>query len=68
MSALAEKSQEVFMVTVPALHAGKAVVQIAAVRISANDFLEIGTEKFTRSFEQFLEDMEKGFKIIPQAS
>jgi len=31
------------MVTVRVLHAGKAVVQVAAVQIPVNDLLEIGS-------------------------
>ena len=33
------------MVAVPTFHTGKAVVQIAAIKLTANDLLEIGTEE-----------------------
>ena len=35
--------QKIFMVAIPALHPGKAVVQIAAIEISVNDLLDIGS-------------------------
>jgi hypothetical protein len=43
---------------------GKAVVEIAAVQIPVDDFLDIGTEKPILSFEPFLVDLEKGFKMV----
>ena len=39
------RRQQVLMAAVFALHAGKAVVEIAAVQIPVNDLLNIRTEK-----------------------
>ena len=41
MTALAGKCQEVFMTAVFTLHAGEAVVQIAAVEVPVNDLLQM---------------------------
>jgi hypothetical protein len=38
---LAGEGQEVFVAAIFTLHAGKAVVQIAAIEISVNDLLKI---------------------------
>jgi hypothetical protein len=64
MTALAGESQKIFMVTVTALRAGKAVVQVAAVQITLNDLLEIGAPETVLPFEPFLIDLDKGFKMI----
>ena len=45
MTALAGEDNKILMVAVPTFHTGKAVVQIAAIKLTANDLLEIGTEE-----------------------
>jgi hypothetical protein len=37
MTALAGEGQKIFMVAIPALHPGKAVVQVAIVQVAVND-------------------------------
>jgi len=39
---LAEECQEIFMAAVFAFHAGKAVVQVPAIKLPVNDLLQIG--------------------------
>jgi hypothetical protein len=39
---MAGEGQKILMIAIPALHPGKAVVQVAAVQIPVNDLLEIG--------------------------
>jgi len=36
------RSQKIFMVTIPALHPGKAVVQVATLQVAVNDLLKVG--------------------------
>ena len=42
MTALAGECREIFMAAIFAFHAGKAVVQIAAVEITIDHLLDIG--------------------------
>lgn len=42
VAALAGKSQQVFMAAVFAFHAGKAVAQIAAIKITINHLFDVG--------------------------
>ena len=42
MTALAGEGREIFMAAIFAFHAGKAVVQIAAVEITIDHLLDIG--------------------------
>ena len=62
MTALAGK----FMVAIPALHPGKAVMQVATVQVAVNDLLEVGSPEPVRPFELLLADLNKGF--IPSSS
>jgi len=41
MTALAGEGQKIFMVAIPALHPGKAVVQVATIQVPVNNLLEI---------------------------
>ena len=50
MTALAGKGQKIFMVAIPALHPGKAVVQVATVQVAVNDLLEVGPPDPVRPF------------------
>ena len=45
MPAFAGECQEIFMDAIFAFHPGKAVVQVAAIKITVNDLLKIGTEE-----------------------
>ena len=40
MAALAGEGQKIFMLAIPALYPGKAVVQVAAFQVAVNDLLE----------------------------
>lgn len=62
---VARKGQQVFVPIVFALHAGKTVVQIAAIQITVDDFLDIGTGKSILSFKPFLIDLEKWLQNDP---
>ena len=52
------------MVAIPALHPGKAVVQVATVQVAVNDLLEVRPPESIRPFEPFLVDLNKGFKML----
>jgi len=41
MTAHAGEGQNIFMVAIPALHPGKAVVQVATFQVAINDLLEV---------------------------
>jgi hypothetical protein len=64
MAALAGKGQEVLVAAVFASHAGETVVEITAVQIPINDFLDIGAEKSIEPFKPLFIDLNKGFKMI----
>jgi hypothetical protein len=49
------------MVAIPALHPGKAVVQVATVQVAVNDLLEVGAPEPIRPFEPLLVDLNKGY-------
>jgi hypothetical protein len=49
MTALAGEGKKVLVVAAFALHAGRAVVQDAAIKVMANDLQEIGTGTIRRS-------------------
>ena len=68
MAALAGKGQKVLMAAVFAFHAGKAVVQIPAIQITVDDFLNIGTEKSIVPFKSFFIDLDKSVKMIFHAT
>ena len=65
MTALAGEGQKIFMVAIPALHPGKAVVQVATFQVAVNDLLEIRPPKTARPFEPLLVELNKGIKIPP---
>jgi hypothetical protein len=67
MTALAGKSQKIFMVAIPALHPGKAVVQVATFQVAGNDLLKVGTPKPVWPFEPLLIDLKKGLKMVLHA-
>lgn len=46
MTPLAGEGQQVFMAAVIAFHAGKTVVRIAAIEITINHLLDIGTPEY----------------------
>jgi hypothetical protein len=60
MAALAGEGQKIFMVTIPALHPGKAVVQVATLQVAVNDLLEVGPPKSVPPFEPLLVELSKG--------
>ena len=64
MTALAGEGKKIFVVAVFTLHPGKAVVQIAAIKITVNDIPEIGTEESIGPFKPFLVDLDEGFQMI----
>ena len=64
MTAFAGESKKILVIAVFTLHAGKAVVQIAAIKITVNDLLEIGPEESVRPLKPFLVDLDEGFKMI----
>jgi hypothetical protein len=64
MSSFTRKRQQVFMAAVFAFHAGKAMVQIAAVEITVNHLLKIRTPESVLSGEMFIVVLNKGFKIV----
>jgi len=51
------------MAAIFAFHTGKAIVQIAAVKITENDLLEIGTEESVGPLKSFLVDLGEGFQM-----
>jgi hypothetical protein len=64
MTALAGKGKKILVVAVFIFHPGKAIVQIAAIKITVNDLLEIGTEESVGPLKPFLIDLDKGFQMI----
>jgi len=64
MTALAGEGQKIFMMAIPALYPGKAVVQAATIQVPVNDFLEVGPPEPVRPFEPLLVDLDKGFKMV----
>jgi hypothetical protein len=67
MTALAGEGQKIFMVAIPALHPGKAVVQVATVQVAVNDLLEVRPPEPVRPFEPLLVDLNKGLKMVLHA-
>jgi len=67
VSTLTGKSEKILVVAVSTFHAGKAVVQIAAIEITVNDIQEIGTEESVGPLESFLVDPDEGFQMILDA-
>jgi hypothetical protein len=52
------------MAAILAFHAGKAVVQIAAIQIPVNNLFQIGTPETVLPGEILLIDPDEGFKIV----
>jgi hypothetical protein len=67
MTALAGEGQKIFMVAIPALHPGKAVVQVATVQVAVNDLLEVRPPEPVRPFEPLLVKLNKGLKMVLHA-
>jgi hypothetical protein len=64
MTALAGEGQKIFMVAIPALHPGKAVVQVATFQVAGNDLLEVGPPEPVPPFEPLLVNLDEGFQMI----
>jgi len=64
MTVLAGEGQEIFMVAIPALHSGKAMVQAFAFQVAVNDLSKVGTPKPVRPFELSFVDLNKGRKMV----
>ena len=64
MMALAGKGKKILVVAVFTFHPGKAIVQIAAIKITVNDLLEIGTEESVGPLKPFLIDLDKASQMI----
>jgi len=64
MNALTGECQEIFVAAVFTLHPGKAVVQIAAIKITINDFPEIRTEESVGSLKLHPVNLDEGFQMI----
>ena len=67
MPTLAREGQKIFMVAIPALHPGKAVVQVAAIQVAVNDLLEVGAPEPVRPFEPLLVELNKVLKMVLHA-
>jgi hypothetical protein len=51
MAALAGEGQKMLMVAIPALHPGKAVVQVGTVQVAVKNLLEVGPPEPVRPFK-----------------
>jgi len=67
MAALARKCQQIFMTAVFAFHAGKAVVQIAAIEIAIDHLLDIGPPESVLPGKMLIIDPDEGLKIVLHA-
>jgi len=64
MAALAGKGQEVFVTAAFTLHAGKAVMQVAAIEVSINDLFQIVSPETVLPGEMLIIYLDEGFKMI----
>ena len=64
MPALARKCQQILVAAIFAFHAGKAVVQIAAIEITIDHLLDIGPPESVLPGEMLVIDPDKGFKVV----
>ena len=64
MTTLAREGKKILVIAVFALHPGKAVVQVAAIKITIDDLLEIGAEESVGPLKPFLVALDKGFQMI----
>jgi hypothetical protein len=67
VAALAGKSQQVFVAAVFAFDTGKAVAQIAAIKITIDHLFDIGPPETVLPGEVFVVGLNEGFKIILHA-
>jgi hypothetical protein len=68
VAALAGKCQQILVAAILAFHAGKAVVQITAIKVAVDHLLDIGPPESVLPGEIFVIDPDKGFKIILYAA
>jgi hypothetical protein len=52
------------MLAIRAFHPGKAVVQVAAFQVAANDLPKVGPPEPVPPFEPLLVDLPKDFKMV----
>jgi hypothetical protein len=64
MPTLTGEGQEVFMSAVLALHTGKTVMEDAAIQITLDDLLHIGTEEVVFRCESLVIDLLKLLDVI----
>ena len=55
------------MVAIPALHPGKAVVQVATVQVAVNDLLEVGPPEPVRPFKMLFIDLDEALEVVLHA-
>jgi hypothetical protein len=68
MTALAGKSQQMFMAAVLAFDAGKAVMRVAAIKITIDHLFDIGPPESVLPGEMIVIDPDKGLEIILDAA
>jgi len=68
MPSFTRKCQQIFMAAAFTFHAGKAVVQIAAIEVAIDHLLDIGPPEAVLPGEILVIDPDKGFKIILYAA
>ncbi len=64
MAALAGEGQKIFMVAIPALHPGKAMMQVSAFQVTVYDLLEVGPPESVPPCESLVVDLKKGFEMV----
>jgi hypothetical protein len=64
MTALAGEGKKILVVAVFTLHPGKTVVQVATIKITVNDLLEVGTEESVVPLKPFFVALDEGFQMI----
>ena len=67
MKALVGEGQKIFMVAIPTLHPGKAVVQVATFQVAVNDLLKVVPPEPVGPFEPVLVGLNQGFKMVLHA-
>ena len=67
MPSFTRECQQVFMAAIFAFHAGKAVVQIAAIEIPIDHLLDIGPPEAVLPGKMLVIDPDKGLKIVLHA-
>jgi hypothetical protein len=58
------EGKKILVVAVFTLHPGKAVLQVAAIEITVNNLLEIGTEESVGPLKPSLVALDEGFQMI----